>query len=622
MANVAVLTLQIVSNQAEQKAKRMTRTLKQMNLSALTVARSVRNLGLALTAALTVPLVLAGKAAVQAAAQFEQARIAFGVFVGDMEKGARIFERLFEFSARTPLRLDALQEAAQILIATGATGESLIDTLKRLGDVSRGNNATLTRAALILGQVATAGKLTGRTLLRLDRAIIPVRQELIKMFDTTSVGLRKMVSAGQVGFKDVLAALRSMTSEGGRFNNLLDKMSQTLTGKFTTAVDNVRLALAAFIEPIQVEIKQFLDIIINISKTLRMLTPEFKRMVGIVLAVVAAIGPIVTILGSLFLAFVTIKALLVFIGTSVGAILLIFGKILIAIGLVIAVVEGLRRAWGVTWEDIGKMTLDFASKFIGFFVNIRANWTTLLNWLGRNWANLLTDMLTAGAVFGVNFVKNLIHAMGIAGSLFQITVSHIIENWETIGPAIKEELTQLVATVATLAFDIGQAIIDSMGRALAGGQVIGTGRFAGGDGAPEPPPPPVTLADKLAKALKKGQKGFTPFLQGFERTTEKFPEFLTGFDFLIKNLKQASEDFGVQPDGEGAATDSLKLSEALRAGSKEAFALMTGRSTREDRAAVNQKKIVKNTDRTAKGVGRMLREGVRIVGVQRVDRLR
>ena len=47
-----------------------------------------------------------------------------------------------------------------------------------------------------------------------------------------------MVSKGKVGFADVDRAIVSLTSSGGQFFGMMDKQSQTLTGRLSTLSDD------------------------------------------------------------------------------------------------------------------------------------------------------------------------------------------------------------------------------------------------------------------------------------------------------------------------------------------------------------------------------------------------
>lgn len=615
MADLAVLNLQIVNQQANQAAKQTTRVLERMDLSAQNVGRSVRNLGLKMTAAVTLPLVLAGRAAVKAASQFEKGRVAFGVFLGDAEKGIATFDKLIAFSARTPLNIGALQNASQMLLAMNATGGDLFKTLEVLGNAARADGNILARLSLALGQVASAGKLTGLSLKRFYTAGVNLNEELAKAFGKTQEQMRKMISAGKIGFEDVRNALIRMSAEGGRFNKLMEKMAQTLGGKWTTAVDNVRIALASFVDPFREQLKRALDFIIRISQAAARITPEFKKLIVTVLAVAAAIGPILTILGTMIIAAGALKASLAVLGIVLVPALVTLGKVLVVVGLITATVEGLRRAFGVTWKEIGQGALNFVKTFIGFIVNIRANLTLLSAWLGRNWQNLLVDMLKASIIFSQNLWTNIKVGLNLISRAFGVLTSWIADNWENALVVISDKMVAFADSMISLAGKLGlefvKAVVKGMLREKV--KIDLFGEFVKGAAQAG------TLAERFEKAFKDGAKGFVPFLQGFKRTTEQLPNFLTDFKVFSDNLKKTVERAPDGDPGDGTAEGaSTKLADALQAGTAEAFKLL-GSSSGQDRAVRQQKKIEQNTRDTKEGIDSMLNIGVPIRGLKVVD---
>jgi hypothetical protein len=48
-----------------------------------------------------------------------------------------------------------------------------------------------------------------------------------------------MVSKGEIGAQDMVDAFRSMSSEGGRFADLMEQQSQTLAGQWSNLQDNL-----------------------------------------------------------------------------------------------------------------------------------------------------------------------------------------------------------------------------------------------------------------------------------------------------------------------------------------------------------------------------------------------
>ena len=90
----------------------------------------------------------------------------------------------------------------------------------------------------------------------------------------------------------------------------IERLSQTAAGKFSTAMDNLKLAGAALAEDLMPVVKDILDGLIGLMQAITKLSPETKKFALIAAGVAAALGPLLMIL----------PALLSPIGLVVGAI--------------------------------------------------------------------------------------------------------------------------------------------------------------------------------------------------------------------------------------------------------------------------------------------------------------
>lgn len=178
-----------------------------------------------------------GKSAISLAGDLEQSKIAFETMLGSAEAANSLLQELADFAQSTPFELVGIEASAKQLLAMGIETDRLMPTLKSLGDLSSGLNVPLDRLALNFGQVATQGKLTGRELRDFAMAGVPVIGELAKMLNVSKTEIQDMVSAGEIGFDKVEQAFANMTSEGGKFANLMDKQSSTFKGMVSNLQD-------------------------------------------------------------------------------------------------------------------------------------------------------------------------------------------------------------------------------------------------------------------------------------------------------------------------------------------------------------------------------------------------
>lgn len=189
--------------------------------------------------ALASGLVMAAKHATKTAAAFEQTKVAFETMLGSGEKADRLLSSLLEFSTVTPFEPVQVFEASKKLLGFGFKADEVTGILQKLGDVSAGTGKDFNELAMIFGKVFTKGKAQGEELNQMAEAGIPIIQELAEMYDTTGEAIFDMASKGKISFDDINKAFTNMTEEGGRFNGMMEKQSQTLNGTLSTLSGNI-----------------------------------------------------------------------------------------------------------------------------------------------------------------------------------------------------------------------------------------------------------------------------------------------------------------------------------------------------------------------------------------------
>lgn len=207
------------------------------------------------------------KASISAAGDFQQTAIAFETMLGGGEKGAQKAQKLLgdlqEFAKKTPFNLVELQEGSKRLLAYNVESEKLIDTMRVLGNITSGvGRDKLPQLILAFGQVKAAGRLTGAELRQFAEAGVPLLDALAKQFGVTAGEIQEMISAGDVGFSDVEQALTGMTTEGGKFFDLMNRQSGTLQGQISNLQDvwgQLLVTLGTLFIPLATQVVQALN---------------------------------------------------------------------------------------------------------------------------------------------------------------------------------------------------------------------------------------------------------------------------------------------------------------------------------------------------------------------------
>ena len=186
------------------------------------------------------------RSALQKAFDAEYALTNFKTMLGTIDAAKQHVAELKAFAAQTPLTFGDLSQASKTLLAFGADVQKVMPLLKMLGDISLGNAEKFQSLALAFGKVQSEGKLSGVTLKQMIIAGFNPLQEIAAKTGATMDELKKQMEDGSISFDLVQAAMKSATSEGGRFNNAMKDASQTGAGLVSTLKDNWTAAVAKF----------------------------------------------------------------------------------------------------------------------------------------------------------------------------------------------------------------------------------------------------------------------------------------------------------------------------------------------------------------------------------------
>jgi tape measure domain-containing protein len=221
-----------LADSAENAGKEGEKSFKLMSKSAAVAAVAVAGVGTAVAVA------------IEEASKLQDLETQFIAFTGSAEGAADQVERLAEFSGQTPFRLNELVEANRTLLAFGQGTEESIETLRQLGEVSAGTGADLGELALIFGQVEAAGKLTGERFLQFAERGINLAPILAEQLGVAESQIAQLRAEGKITAEDVAAAFESMTTNGGKFEGSLERLSMTFSGASSTLSDNLDLLAA------------------------------------------------------------------------------------------------------------------------------------------------------------------------------------------------------------------------------------------------------------------------------------------------------------------------------------------------------------------------------------------
>ena len=188
---------------------------------------------------------------IKVGSNFEQLQISFETMLGNAEKATQLIKDLTKFAIETPFQLKDVSQGAKALLAFGIANEKILPTLKSLGDVAAGLSVPIERLILNFGQVKAQTILTGRELRDFAIAGVPLLGELAKIMGKTTAEVKTLISTGDVGFDVVEQAFKDMSSEGGKFFDLMKKQTASTGGQISNLRDVVALLENDFFKKFQ-----------------------------------------------------------------------------------------------------------------------------------------------------------------------------------------------------------------------------------------------------------------------------------------------------------------------------------------------------------------------------------
>lgn len=254
-----------------------------------------QKLGANLTKFVTLPILGIGAAAVKSAADMEMQEAAFTTLLGSAEKAKVLLGDIAELAAKTPFQMPDLAEASRTMLAFGISSEKVLPNLRMLGDIAGGDATKLKSLTLAFSQIQSTGRLMGQDLLQLINAGFNPLTIIAQKTGKSMADLKKEMEQGAISADMVADAFQTATSEGGLFFGGMERASKTLTGQFSTLMDDMKALGRSIGEILLPTIK---DIVAGASewvKNFTSLDEEAKKLILIFAGLVASIGPLISV---------------------------------------------------------------------------------------------------------------------------------------------------------------------------------------------------------------------------------------------------------------------------------------------------------------------------------------
>lgn len=408
--------------------------------------------GTALTVGLTTPLIALGTAGVKYNAQMEDFEANLTTLLGNADKAKDMLNDLKEMANTTPFETSDLLEATQMMLGFGLAADKTQGYLQTLGDISMGNSEKLMSLTRAFSQIGAAGKATMEDINQMIDAGFNPLQIMSETTGKSMADLRDEVSAGEISFEDIAEAMRIATSEGGRYYNAMEKASQTMNGKLSTAMDALKTALGELTQSLLPIVTKVVEKITEWANAFANLDQGTQETILKIAGLLVVAGPILSIVGKISSGINTLIPLVSKIGkafTSGGsavkllssAFKLLTNPVTIVIAIIGAVIGVIIYLWN-TNEDFRNAIINAWNSICNFFKSIpgffQGIWESIKNFFINGWNSIVsffTETIPQWIQNIITWFQQLPYNIGV---LFGQMLGHILNfglnvwNWVTV----------------------------------------------------------------------------------------------------------------------------------------------------------------------------------------------
>jgi len=218
---------------------------------------------------------------------------------GNQEASNKLLGNLKEMANTTPFETTSLVKATQTMLGFGIEVDKSQKYLKQLGDISMGDAQKLESLTLAFSQVSSAGKLSGQDLLQMINAGFNPLNIISQKTGESISSLKDRMGEGALSAEEIGQALKWATEKGGLFYGAMDKASQTTEGKLSTLSDEFNSAVGELTTGLLPTFTKVVDKLTKMARWFSNLSPEQKDFIVNMGLILAAVGPVVAIIGKL-----------------------------------------------------------------------------------------------------------------------------------------------------------------------------------------------------------------------------------------------------------------------------------------------------------------------------------
>ena len=416
----------------------------------------MQGVGKSLTTRLTLPLAVAGGAAVKFASDFQESMnkvdVAFGKSKQEVKDFAKTTLKQFGIAEGSALDMAALfgDMATSMGLNQSAASDMSTSLVGLAGDLASFKNIGIDQAT-----TALAGVFTGETesLKRLGIVMTEANLKSFAMERGMNANIKTMTQAQKVAlrYKFIMESTSNAQGDFGRTSGgaanqmrIFQESLKELSAKFGQVILPVFTKLVSFANGL---LQKFAE-----------LSPTTKKLIVIFAGIAAALGPVLYILG-------TLVTLAPAIGT---ALTVMMGPI----GLIIAGLTAISVVIYKNWAGIKSALVKIGNYFIDLYNNSLPI-QLAVNSLIANFKNMLavgkfvfSTFSTIIKTFANNFITLFKGIGDIIMGVFTFDKDKIVQGFSDLADGLKNNVTAAFDSIKTDASILGSSVVDNFNEAL------------------------------------------------------------------------------------------------------------------------------------------------------------
>ena len=152
------------------------------------------------------------------------------------------FTEIAEYAKKSPFGVEQTTQEAILLKQSGVYSSELMDTIKRIGDLSSGSAEKMKSISEVYARVMSSTTVTARDMRQLANAGVASYSALSKATGTDKSLIRAQLQSGKITSQDFKAMVKELTDEGGMFYGATERGAKTIAARKQNLSDAKQLA--------------------------------------------------------------------------------------------------------------------------------------------------------------------------------------------------------------------------------------------------------------------------------------------------------------------------------------------------------------------------------------------